>query len=376
MEEKDIIQQEDSKVQEFITKVEVGNANTQNSKNNEESIRRFVLNKRLEYADAATRASKIPANSYEHAELSSKMNDIVGSIRNLATQKNALVAAQNSFFSDYESGLISNANSLDDGGNKFADAYTGRLPIDIDNGGNILFDRNGKKEPVQGFINYTLKDYSTAQDILDITNKVYNSGKPMNDVTRNFLEASIKEKLAKGGRNTLMSLWSDGLIPGLSYKNIDKNYFKPENTEALFNLTVKTLGDGLSQVANQGYSMKEAEKQRRAQPRGQVSASSGAGSQTTLKGVTGADMALAKQIKEKTNRIKGSSKDIDALVIRDKFFVWGQDAKTKKQGWIQSASPVKYEPPYEGEGAGKIYSDAELLNITSAPVKKAYDSLK
>jgi hypothetical protein len=43
MEEKDIIQQEENKVQDFITKIEAGNANTEYSNDNQSAIKYFLI---------------------------------------------------------------------------------------------------------------------------------------------------------------------------------------------------------------------------------------------------------------------------------------------------------------------------------------------
>lgn len=257
MEENNITQQEENKVQDFITKIEVGNTNTDNSKNNQEAIRKFLIDQRLRYADAMNRASKISPYSAEYAEHSQTLNDVLASVRNLAAQKNAMIDAQQSFISDYENGLVSKANYLGEDGNKYSDAFTGRLPLEIDGAGNILFNNKGKKEALQSYVNYAMKDYATAQNILDLNNKLYKSGRKMDMPLKQMVEASLREQLGKGGRNTLMSLWTDNLVPGLDYKSIDKSYFNPENTQALFDLTVQKLSNGMEQVANQGYIAKQ-----------------------------------------------------------------------------------------------------------------------
>lgn len=261
MEENNITQQEENKVQDFITKIEVGNTNTDNSKNNQEAIRKFLIDQRLRYADAMNRASKISPYSAEYTEHSQTLNDVLASVRNLAAQKNAMIDAQQSFISDYENGLVSKANYLGEDGNKYSDAFTGRLPLEIDGAGNILFNNKGKKEALQSYVNYAMKDYATAQNILDLNNKLYNSGKKMDMPLKQMVEASLREQLGKGGRNTLMSLWTDNLVPGLDYKSIDKSYFNPENTQALFDLTVQKLSNGMEQVANQGYTLKQQQIQ-------------------------------------------------------------------------------------------------------------------
>lgn len=257
MEENNITQQEENKVQDFITKIEVGNTNTDNSKNNQEAIRKFLIDQRLRYADAMNRASKISPYSAEYAEHSQTLNDVLASVRNLAAQKNAMIDAQQSFISDYENGLVSKANYLGEDGNKYSDAFTGRLPLEIDGAGNILFNNKGKKEALQSYVNYAMKDYATAQNILDLNNKLYKSGRKMDMPLKQMVEASLREQLGKGGRNTLLSLWTDNLVPGLDYKSIDKSYFNPENTQALFDLTVQKLSNGMEQVANQGYIAKQ-----------------------------------------------------------------------------------------------------------------------
>jgi hypothetical protein len=326
MEDKDIIQQEENKVQDFITKIESGNTTTDNSRNNQEAIRKFLMDQRLRYADAANRASKISPYSYEYAEHSQTMNDIKASISNLATQKTALLQAQGSFISDYENGLISKANSLEEGGNKYADAFTGKMPLEIDQAGNILFDNKGKKEPLQGYINYTMKDYSTAQNILDMSNKVYQAGKQMNPQLQQLITASIKEQLAKGGRNTLMSLWTDNLVPGLDYKSIDKSYFKPENTEQLFNLTVDKLSNGIAQVSNEGYNAKEAEKARKAAARSGGRSTSSGTPRTATQGATNTTGIWDKKSPALVNALKTKSTvAIPVKGAKGEFLRWRAD---------------------------------------------------
>jgi len=276
MEDKDIIQQEENKVQDFITKIESGNTTTDNSRNNQEAIRKFLMDQRLRYADAANRASKISPYSYEYAEHSQTMNDIKASISNLATQKTALLQAQGSFISDYENGLISKAN--------------------------------------------------TAQNILDMSNKVYQAGKQMNPQLQQLITASIKEQLAKGGRNTLMSLWTDNLVPGLDYKSIDKSYFKPENTEQLFNLTVDKLSNGIAQVSNEGYNAKEAEKARKAAARSGGRSTSSGTPRTATQGATNTTGIWDKKSPALVNALKTKSTvAIPVKGAKGEFLRWRAD---------------------------------------------------
>jgi hypothetical protein len=374
MEDQDIIQQENGKVDVFIRNIESGITNTDNSKNNQEAIRQFLMKKRLEYSEAATKASKIQSNSYQHAELTQRMNDILDSVRNLAGQKNTLLSTQQTFMNDYENGLVSNANSLSDDGNRYADAFTGKLPIEIDEGGNVLFNRSGKKEPLQSYTNYTLKDYSTAKNVLDIANKVYNSGKPMNDFTKAAITASVKEQIAKGGRNTLLSLWADGLVPGMNYKDVDKSLFSPEKTQELLDLTVDKLANGIVQAADQGYAAKQQEKLLRSTARQNPNTAPYRGLPTT-------DVEIAQAIinKDKYKIVNGVPKDV--LEIGNRFYVYGvvkgKDGNMRKRGWIETASPIKMVPTEEGGSYGKVYDDVELLRrFETQGVKKAYDAIK
>ena len=253
----DIVKNDVANVETFITNTEAGISESNKSRANQEAVKQFLINKRLQYADAAHRASMIQPNSAEYAVHVQTMNDVKASIGNLASQKNAMLKAQADYISDFENGLVSNGNSFS--GKNHADAFTGKLAMQIDDAGNILFDNNGNKEGISGYANYGLKDYKTAQDILDINSKVYSAGKQMSEPYKAMISASVKEKLAKGGRNTLMSLWTDGLIPGLNYKDINKDLFKPEKTQELFDLTVSKLTQGIYGAGNQGY----AERQRK-----------------------------------------------------------------------------------------------------------------
>ena len=254
----DIVKDDAANVETFITNTEAGISESDKSRANQEAVKQFLINKRLQYADAAHRASMIQSNSAEYAVHVQTMNDVKASIGNLASQKNAMLKAQADYISDFENGLVSNGNSFS--GKNHANAFTGKLAIEIDDAGNILFDNNGRKEGMSAYANYGLKDYKTAQDILDINSKVYSAGKQMSEPYKAMIGASVKEKLAKGGRNTLMSLWTDGLIPGLNYKDISKDLFKPEKTQELFDLTVSKLTQGIYGAGNQGY----AEKQQKA----------------------------------------------------------------------------------------------------------------
>ena len=339
MENINIIEQDQKATDTFLDDARSGKVTSSFQKENANAIRSFLMAQKAKYADAVIRAKRLRAESPEYLEHVQSMDDVQTALANLASQKNALAEAQQSFMVDYESGSVSNSILAETGVNFPARVFRGEAKLQIDDSGNMLFDIDGRKESISNIVNYPTKDFKTAENILKLANQVYKSGTSLDNIKKEMLGSNIKQMLLKGGRNTILSLWTDDLVTGMNVNNLPKDLLKPEKSKELFDFTYNTLINSMDQVALAGKSEKD-KKAAEAKARRDANKSTSSSSSSTN---PAQEQGTSKYVEEAAN---------DAAIAAKKKM---EEKKTSQMDWKYKNKKGK---AFRGKD-GKMYFIAE-----------------
>jgi hypothetical protein len=174
------------------------------------SIKSYLFDQKQRYAQLATELTQTDAMSPYYLELKNEMDGIKQSFVNLKGQTDKFKERKIQYLDDVENGRLSKGNKPEDYNTAGSVYGGGALLIDPDGGINIVTD-GGK-----GIVRYsdvsdpTLKDFKTADEILEQNNKLYNAGVPLNTSKEALLRNQLKSKLSQDG--SLESIVEDGLI--------------------------------------------------------------------------------------------------------------------------------------------------------------------
>lgn len=174
------------------------------------SIKSYLFSQKQRYAQLATELTQTDAMSPYYLELKNEMDGIKQSFVNLKGQTDKFKERKIQYLDDLENGRLSKGNKAEDY-NVAGSVYGGgALLIDPDGGINVVTDGG------QGLVRYTdvkdpkLKDFKTADEILEQNNKLYNAGVPLDTSKEALLRNQLKSKLSQDG--SLESIVEDGLI--------------------------------------------------------------------------------------------------------------------------------------------------------------------
>jgi hypothetical protein len=174
------------------------------------SIKGYLNTQKNLYASLATELAQIDPISEEYVNIKNRMDGIKQSFLNLKNQTDKFKERKIQYLDDLNNGRLSKGNKAEDY-NKAGSVYGGgALLIDPEGGINVVTD-GGKN-----FIKYTevkdpfLKDFKTADEILEQNNKLYNAGVKLDPSKEALLRNQLKSKLSQDG--SLESIVEDGLI--------------------------------------------------------------------------------------------------------------------------------------------------------------------
>jgi len=276
--EDNLLERDRIKTAEYLAKADTGGTAAGLSPEQQEAINNFVVEQRDKYADHALRSKSLQKDSPEYLEHIQGMNQVKVGLANLAEQQKAFAENQVAFMNDFNNDLISKANYMPGGNSEIASVYRNERPVFIDPSGNLMFEFEQEIKPYSSLAEYSLKDFDTANSILNIADKLYSGGQQMTEARKGILENQIKNMIDKGGRSTAVSLLQDGLVPGFENVTIPEELYQPENYAQLKDFIVSNLGTAFEDVANQGYNYKQQQYKLKQQRRQQGKGSSGSGS--------------------------------------------------------------------------------------------------
>lgn len=224
------------------------------------AVTNYLVKQRNVYADAASRIARIedPA-SPEYMELRDVMNSVQMSFNNLSNQLKSYKEDKASYLKDFENKTISDGNALNTL-NEASNMYTDKGLLGVDAGGGLVFwnDEKGDYDSYNQIKKPFLKDFQSADQIMQLNEQVYNSGAPLTGARRNMVRQKLNSMISQGGRETLLSLASDDFIieGGLGLQ--DPALFDEGNEDALKNAVLDGYMDALEDSARQGYTDKQA----------------------------------------------------------------------------------------------------------------------
>lgn len=222
------------------------------------AVTNFLVNQRNVYADAANRIAKLDdPTSQEYLDLRDTLNGVNMSLKNLANQINSFKEDKANYLKDFEGNRLSDGNEIGNL-NKAADMYTGDAYFGINQGGGLQFYDDGKEE----YVSYStapkpfLKDFGSADVLLQLNENVYNSGRALTGARKNMVRQKVNNLLTKGGRNTLLSMATDDFIIDGGLGIQDESLFLPENEDLLRQAVLDSYMNILSDTAIQGANEK------------------------------------------------------------------------------------------------------------------------
>lgn len=245
--------QDRAKIAEFLSLAESGSIQAGLSPEQRQQINDYVIQQRNVYADASYRAQdpNLAKTSPDYIANIQTMNQVKQNLINLSNQQNAITTNQQQYLDDYQANRLSKANYMGDNPSGLVDVYTHRSPMSIDAGGNIMFDVNGKPQLYKNIADYSLKASDTANGILDIVDKVYNSKSKLSNGQIMQINNRLRTLVEGGGRSTLLSLVKDNLLPGFDEMQLPDELFKKENHQQLENFFLKTMNNAILEVNGQ-----------------------------------------------------------------------------------------------------------------------------
>jgi len=240
------------KAAQFLNAAEAGAIQAGLNPKQREKVNQYVIDQRNKYVNAAWAAGsgRFDKKAPAYIELIQEMNQVKTNLSNLANQQKAVAENQQQYLDDFQSDRISKANYDPNSPSVLMDVYTGNAELQIDEGGNLMFGKDGQFKRYSDIADYTLKATDTANTILNVADKLAASRYRLPNASLKLQKNRIKSIIDKGGRKSLLSLIQDNLLPGFSDIEIPQELYKPENYSNLKNFFLGTLDSALDDVNN------------------------------------------------------------------------------------------------------------------------------
>lgn len=247
-----LLDKDRQQVAQFLQAAESGAAQAGLTGLQREKINEFVVDQRNNYVNAAMviNSGRFSKSSPAYLEAIQRMNRVKSNLANLANQQKMIAENQKQYLDDFQSDRISKANYDKNSPAMLTDVYTGKADLKIDELGNLMFGKDDKFKKYSDIANYSLKATDTANDLLNIADRLAASKYRMTNASLKLHKNRIKNKIDKGGRNELLSLIKDDLLPGFSDLEIPQELYNPENYSKLKDFFLGTLNTALDDINN------------------------------------------------------------------------------------------------------------------------------
>lgn len=247
------------KTTDFIERVNSGSAKLGLSSKAQEQLNSYLLDIRKKYANASLRASHLNAASSEYQKHAQTMNNVNDAVKTLAKQVEAYKAGQVEYIKDFDNDSLSHADKVNGKASAISKLYRGDLDMQVNEDGTLNFGEEGKFVPYSAIATHSIKQYDLADKMLKLTNDIYKTAAPMTPNRKALVINQIKSMIGKaGGRDAVISLMSDGLIPGFEDMDVPQDLYQPENYPKLQQYFLDHIGEGIEGAANAGYADKVA----------------------------------------------------------------------------------------------------------------------
>ena len=302
------------------------------------SIKSYLFSQKQRYAQLATELTQTDAMSPYYLELKNEMDGIKQSFVNLKGQTDKFKERKIQYLDDLENGRLSKGNKAEDY-NVAGSVYGGgALLIDPDGGINVVTD-GGK-----GLVRYTdvkdpkLKDFKTADEILQQNNKLYTAGVKLDTSKEALLRNQLNSQLSRDG--ALESIVEDGLINN-ERLNVDIDAY--ETREDAINDVAEILLQGYRDSAAAGA---EEKRVRRGQNKPGGSSDTVTNPEGTYLGYgrnSDADKENFKAQYDAAQKRSAQSPDNITLIDKDgNVLVKGSKSEERYVKWYSSADSKKY----------------------------------
>ena len=219
------------------------------------SLKGYLFEQRKEYAKLANELAQVDAMSPLYLENMNKMEGIKQSFTSLKAQTEKFKERKLQYLDDLENGRISKGNKMEDY-NRASKVYGGgSLYIGTDGGINVITDGGKIMTDYSTLQDPFLKDFKTADEILEQNNKLYNAGVELDASKEGLLRNKLRSQLSQDG--SLESIVEDGLINN-ERLNVDLESY--ETREAAINDVAEILLQGYRDSAIAGKKEKDIKK--------------------------------------------------------------------------------------------------------------------
>ena len=304
------------------------------------SVKGYLFDQKQRYAQLATELAQTSATGGRYLELKNEMDGIKQSFLNLKNQTDKFKERKIQYLDDLENGRLSKGNKAEDY-NKAGSVYGGgTLLIDPNGGINVVTDGG------EGLVRYAdvkdpfLKDFKTADEILQQNNKLYTAGVQLDTSKEALLRNQLKNQLSRDG--ALESIVEDGLITN-ERLNVDLDAYATR--EDAINDVAEILLQGYRDSAAAGAEEKRVRK-------GQTKPTGSSDTVTNPEGTylgygrnTEADKKNFKAQYDATQK-RAALGDPEGITLLDKdgnVLVEGSRSEERSVKWYSSADSKKYQ---------------------------------
>ena len=247
----------------YIERLSTGGAKLGLPAGSKAKINSYLIDLRNKYADAAKRVGRIRSDSPEYLEHVATMNGVNQAMQTLADQVDSFNENQAGYIKDFDNNALSKSDTINGRASAVSKLYRGDLDMAINEDGTLNFGLDGKYSPYSAMASHSVKDFGTADKILKLTNDMYNTKEPMGPARKNLVLNQVKGLIQQGGRDSVLSLMNDDLIPGFENIKVPEELYKVENYPKLQQFFLDRVAGGLEAAANSGYNDKVAEENMR-----------------------------------------------------------------------------------------------------------------
>ena len=304
------------------------------------SVRAYLSNQKQEYLEAATLLSQTDPTSSEYVNLKAKMDGIKTGFTNLKGQIDKFKERKVQYLDDFENGRISKGNKEDDYYDAGKAYGGGALYIDQNGGLNMYVDGGKRKIDYSTMKDPFLKDFKTADEILQQNNKLYTAGVKLDTSKEALLRNQLKSQLSRDG--ALESIVEDGLITN-ERLNVDLDAYATR--EDAINDVAEILLQGYRDSAAAGAEEKRIRKGEN-KPKG--SSDTITNPEGTYLGYGRNTDADKKNFKAQYDAVqkRAALGDPEGLTLLDKdgnVLVEGSRSEERSIKWYSSADSKKYQ---------------------------------
>ena len=175
------------------------------------------------------------------------------SFGNLANELKSYKQDKVDYLKDFDNKLLSEGNDLD-ALDEASNMYTDKGLLGVSEGGGLVFwnDKKGSYDSYNQIKKPFLKDFKSADAIMDLNSQLYNAGASLTGARRDMVRQKLNNLVSQGGRQTLLSLASDDFIVEGGLGLQDPALFEKGNEDALKQSVLDGYMSALEDTARQG----------------------------------------------------------------------------------------------------------------------------